>query len=291
MDNKTYQRLVREADEYNEKYVADVVTPLYELFKFKPIRCNEKSRQILGEDLVIRIRDEEDSIVRTVVDEKADISRQLNAAYRPNKNNPDKASTFCQEVERRNYGGYRQTGWFHPECRMKARNSHYMFIWLNFDKDKPDKTGKLVKINQIELCLVSHRKLVEMLNEDENFNYETSLDEYIAYLQDALAHGEYQEKDIHKLHNFKCKNMHVTYSSSLYEKPINIVVYKNALRQVADFGMAFEMEGSNRQEQAKTIRCTVFNKQYPRAIYNRDFLPVADFFALKKQTIALRKAS
>ncbi len=227
---------VRQADEFNEAYLRPILDQIYDHLGYKVVRYSDKNLQYRGLDATLK----KDG-VSIKVDEKFDTTRTLHIYDHDMGPERDTATTFCMELNRLQRNGVRANGWFHPEVREDALNTHYIFGWSNNDKDTPARNGKLTKVKQIEVCLISHDAIVNII---ENA-YNGSVD-YDGIIKAALTQARGQEDEQVSLE--RVGDTHVVYSGKLKEKPVNIIIKKSALRQAAEWSWAFNCEGEGGNE-------------------------------------------
>ena len=240
----------READEFNERYMQPIMDQVYGLLGYKTERVEDKERQIRGADVILT-----NANGQIIVDEKCDNTRQLyvyDTDMVPRGGSFDSACTFAMEMSRRFRDGRIANGWIHPSERARALNGHFAFIWTNHVKDKVDakgnytRDGKLTQISQVEVCIIGYdaiRRIIE--NHSDNFSY----DDEIAKVYEGVK-GRENELVRFDSHG----DTRMVYSGFLFEKPINCVISKKALRANADMAYAFNFEGDHGNEKAVSVR-------------------------------------
>lgn len=215
----------------------------------------DKEGQIKGRDITVTYQGK-----TYVVDEKADTVRQLRlGASNYDKSIRDAACTFCRELS---FMQYRENGivlaiprriwgWGEESRRKEALNTHFMLIWLNFDKD--DK-GIITKIHATEVALISDEAWVKIVKEAfPDFTGEEISDMAIALVPDDAD----PEKSCRiQILNYGNRDVHITVSRQLPEKPVNLVTSKFSLRQNAIFAYAFQLEGELGKEKILLWRPT-----------------------------------
>ena len=257
----------READEYNEAYMKPILEQIYNLCGFDVRYVNDKRLQCRGEDVLLTHRKTGQTFV---VDEKCDTNRQLNAnLHIPTYEPRDSATTFALELSAVNQDGVRRPGWFHPESRKNALNTHFALVWINCEKDKPTRAGKIQRVKQVEFCLISYDALKSLVESDANFSYDTVISDTLQKIQ-----GKENEK---VRFQSQSNNMYVFYSGQLKEKPINYIIPKDVIRDNALMGFAFNLEGENGTERLSSVRRTHFTKKHSSKQYKRDFVPIANY--------------
>lgn len=251
----------RSADIYNEKYVQPVMDKIYELLGWSVVeRVNDLDRQKRGADVILRIPNISGETVVLTMDEKLDSKRRLNADFFQFKEpieNRDKASTFCQELHMLNQGGHWQNGWFHPSVHANALNQYFVYIWINGEKDTDftNKRGKLQKLTEIEVSVVSHSDLVERLQQDPSFEYTpAAMDALIKKIKDNVVDMNKDQR--FNDNGFKYQETYPYYSGFLAEKPINLIVGKKVLRDISVCSYAFRLTGDNGNEELASFRRT-----------------------------------
>ena len=255
----------READDYNEAYVQKILKQVYEFLGYKAEFNNDVNTQVLGKDVTLsKVRNNKKIVI--VADEKCDTSRRLDANLHP-KN--DQCSTFALELSFYNKTGKKQMGWFHPSKRKSCVNDTYIFAWTNGEKDVEGRHGKFVKINQIEVCMVQKKALAKQIEQIEGFDYDE-----IQKMVDEGVVGKEKTKVVFP--GFKSHpKVHIVYSGQLErERPVNCVVPKDFIRDLAQVGLAFNLTGENGNETITSVRRTHFDKQHPRSTWEKDFVPI-----------------
>ena len=222
----------------------------------------DKEGQIKGRDITVTYQGK-----TYVVDEKADTVRQLNIGKSNYDKIRDAACTFCRELS---FMQYRENGvvlaiprriwgWGEEGRRKEALNTHFMLIWLNFDKD--DK-GIITKIHATEVALISDEAWVQIVKEAfPDFTGEEISDMAIALIPDDADPNKPCRIQIL---DYGSKDAHITVSLQLPEKPVNIVTSKYSLRQRAIFAYAFQLEGELGKEKIVLWRPT---KKLPNMPY------------------------
>ena len=258
----------READEYNEAYMKPILEQIYNLCGFDVRYVNDKRLQCRGEDVLLTHKKTGEMLI---VDEKCDTNRQLNAnLHIPSYEPRDGTTTFALELSGINQDGVRRNGWFHPENRKNALNTHFAFIWINCIKDKQARGGKIQKVKQVEVCLISYAALKSLVESDKNFSYDKLISNTLDYIKG-------REDENIRFEPQNSENMYVFYSGKLKEKPINYIVPKNVLREHAYMGFAFNLEGENGKERLVSVRRTHFTKKHSSKQFKRDFVPISNY--------------
>ena len=191
----------RSADIYNEKYIQPVMDKIYNLMGWRVVeRVDDNLRQYRGADVILAIPSDTGTPVVLTMDEKLDSKRRLNSDFfhfKEDAEHKDKASTFCQELHMCNQAKHWQNGWFHPAVHAQALNQYYVYIWINGEKDTEftNKRGKLQKLTEIEVSVVSHDALVKRLEEDPNFQYTAgAMDALIQKIKDNVTDWNKDER-------------------------------------------------------------------------------------------------
>ena len=251
----------RNADIYNEKYVQPVMDKIYQLMGWRIVeRVEDNMRQYKGADVVLEIPTASGSPIVLTMDEKLDSKRRLNSdffQFKEDFDNRDKASTFCQELHMCNQAKHWQNGWFHPAVHAKALNQYYVYIWINGEKDTDftNKRGKLQKLTEIEVAVVSHDELVQRLEEDPEFEYTAeAMDALIQKIKDNVA--DWNKDERFNREGFAFQEFYPYYSGYLKERPINLIIKKKTIRDVAACAYAFKLSGENGEEEITSFRRT-----------------------------------
>lgn len=251
----------RTADIYNEKYVQPVMDKIYSLLGWTVMeRVEDNLRQYRGADVVLKVPVGNGVSFILTMDEKLDSKRRLNSNffhYKEIKENRDKASTFCQELHMYNQAKQWQNGWFHPEVHAKALNQYYVYIWINGEKDTAftNKHGRLEKLTEVEIAVVSHEALVERLCKDPKFEYTAeAMDALIARIKDNVY--DWEDDIRFNSPDFAYDETYPYYSGKLKERPINLIIRKKILREISVCAYAFKLTGSKGTEEVTSYRRT-----------------------------------
>lgn len=259
---KTNVSEFRAADIYNEKYIQPVMDKIYGLLGWTVLeRVEDNLRQYRGADVVLKVPVGNGVSYILTMDEKLDSKRRLNSNFfhfkEPNKEDRDATSTFCQELHMYNQAKQWQNGWFHPEIHAKALNQYYVYVWINGEKDTPfdDKNGRLEKLTEIEVAVVSHDDLVERLSQDPKFIYTPeAMDKLIANIKENVY--DWNKDKRFNSPEYSYQEAYPYYSGYLKERPINLIVPKKVLRDVSICSYAFKLTGKNGAEEITSYRRT-----------------------------------
>lgn len=215
-----------------------IMDTIYKLLGFDILRCSEKDYQVKGLDVTLFNMGK-----GMYCDEKCDMTRQL--ALPEHAGEPchdDGTPTFAVEISFINRAGHRMDGWFNPAVHKEAVNNYYCFIWTNHDKDVDDRSGKLTKVKSLELCIISYDNIAKIISDDFSPEF---CDDIVYKVLDGVEKS-HKENDKYRLNVNSM--VHVVYSGYLYEKPINFVIKKSALRRNALLSIGFEMSGEGSKE-------------------------------------------
>lgn len=137
-----------------------------------------------------------------------------------------KLNTFCLELSALNKLGKEFMGWF---LDPKKENDSYIFVWL--DKARSSKLVAPGDIYRAEMALVSRIKLIELL-------FSRGLTEQRVY---EIMKGFREDKNFgteygpHKNRYVIQNGIKFTFSPSLKEKPINLLIGREDLKSIADY--------------------------------------------------------
>lgn len=251
----------RSTDIYNEKYIQPVMDKIYNLMGWRVVeRVDDNLRQYRGADVILEIPSDTGTPVVLTMDEKLDSKRRLNSDFfhfKEDDEHKDKASTFCQELHMCNQAKHWQNGWFHPAVHAQALNQYYVYIWINGEKDTEftNKRGKLQKLTEIEVSVVSHDALVKRLEEDPNFQYTAgAMDALIQKIKDNVI--DWNKDERFNRAGFAFQDFYPYYSGYLKERPINLIVKKKTIRDVSVCSYAFKLSGEGGNEEITSYRRT-----------------------------------
>lgn len=203
MEKNVNEMSVREYDEHCEKVMAQFLDEHF----YKKIgytwreRVTDRERQVKGLDVILK----RDGKVYNI-DEKAAI-RYTNGL-----------NTFALELSFLNRKGNRVDGWLIDE---KKINDYFVFVWINKIE------GELIKnvdsFKEVEVALVSKEKIMIYL-------------ESLGWDVDKLLIKDERIRDgiDDNLGDIKKNGCKFSYSERLFEKPINILLPKQAYIKIAD---------------------------------------------------------
>lgn len=195
----------RQRDSNVEKEIADF---LDEFFYPKTTsfasRFEEKEDQLKGKDILIKTS----KTGRIIVDEKA-------ATHYINKDIP----TFAFELSFCRYNGERVKGWLFDKSK---ETEYYLVMWIEAETDKTWLL-KAKDIKRIKAVLLNRQDLIDYL-EQEGFDY----DETKQKEQEILRKGQSG-----RLYKYDHRYVSYFYTTRLDEKPINLVVKRIKLEQLA----------------------------------------------------------
>ena len=203
MEKNVNEMSVREYDEHCEKVMAQFLDEHF----YKKIgytwreRVTDRERQVKGLDVILK----RDGKVYNI-DEKAAI-RYTNGL-----------NTFALELSFLNRKGNRVDGWLIDE---KKVNDYFVFVWIN--KIEGELIENVDSFKEVEVALVSKEKIMIYL-------------ESLGWDVDKLLIKDERIRDgiDDNFGNIKENGCKFSYSERLFEKPINILLPKQAYIKIAD---------------------------------------------------------
>ena len=203
MEKNVNEMSVREYDEHCEKVMAQFLDEHF----YKKIgytwreRVTDRERQVKGLDVILK---REGKVYN--IDEKAAI-RYTNGL-----------NTFALELSFLNRKGNRVDGWLIDE---KKINDHFVFVWIN--KIEGELIENVDSFKEVEVALVSKEKIMIYL-------------ESLGWDVDKLLIKDERIRDgiDDNLGDIKKNGCKFSYSERLFEKPINILLPKQAYIKIAD---------------------------------------------------------
>lgn len=203
MEKNVNEMSVREYDEHCEKVMAQFLDEHF----YKKIgytwreRVTDRERQVKGLDVILK----RDGKVYNI-DEKAAI-RYTNGL-----------KTFALELSFLNRKGNRVDGWLIDE---KKINDYFVFVWIN--KIEGELIENVESFKEVEVALVSKEKIMIYL-------------ESLGWDVDKLLIKDERIRDgiDDNLGDIKKNGCKFSYSERLFEKPINILLPKQAYIKIAD---------------------------------------------------------
>lgn len=203
MEKNVNEMSVREYDEHCEKVMAQFLDEHF----YKKIgytwreRVTDRERQVKGLDVILK----RDGKVYNI-DEKAAI-RYTNGL-----------NTFALELSFLNRKGNRVDGWLIDE---KKINDYFVFVWIN--KIEGELIENVDSFKEVEVALVSKEKIMIYL-------------ESLGWDVDKLLIKDERIRDgiDDNLGDIKKNGCKFSYSERLFEKPINILLPKQAYIKIAD---------------------------------------------------------
>lgn len=203
MEKNVNKMSVREYDEHCEKVMAQFLDEHF----YKKIgytwreRVTDRERQVKGLDVILK----RDGKVYNI-DEKAAI-RYTNGL-----------KTFALELSFLNRKGNRVDGWLIDE---KKVNDYFVFVWIN--KIEGELIENVDSFKEVEVALVSKEKIMIYL-------------ESLGWDVDKLLIKDERIRDgiDDNLGDIKKNGCKFSYSERLFEKPINILLPKQAYIKIAD---------------------------------------------------------
>lgn len=167
------------------------------------IRITDKKLQVKGVDTIFNLNEKQ-----YICDEKV-------AAHYINKN----LQTFAFELSFINRSNDVQDGWLIDKNKL---NNSYLLCWL--DKAVSDNPVSVDEIQESEIVLVTRESILTYLNSIHWDNNKLKL----------KAHSIRYGKDT-KFGNILENGVKFSFSEKLVEKPINIILSREILRQIADY--------------------------------------------------------
>ena len=203
MEKNVNEMSVREYDEHCEKVMAQFLDEHF----YKKIgytwreRVTDRERQVKGLDVILK----RDGKVYNI-DEKAAI-RYTNGL-----------KTFALELSFLNRKGNRVDGWLIDE---KKVNDYFVFVWIN--KIEGELIEKVDSFKEVEVALVSKEKIMIYL---ESLGWDV---DKLLIKDERIRDGI--DDNLGDIRKNGCK---FSYSERLFEKPINILLPKQAYIKIAD---------------------------------------------------------
>ena len=203
MEKNVNEMSVREYDEHCEKVMAQFLDEYF----YKNIgytwreRVTDRERQVKGLDVILK----RDGKVYNI-DEKAAI-RYTNGL-----------NTFALELSFLNRKGNRVDGWLIDE---KKVNDYFVFVWIN--KIEGELIENVDSFKEIEVALVSKEKIMIYL---ESLGWDV---DKLLIKDERIRDGI--DDNLGDIRKNGCK---FSYSERLFEKPINILLPKQAYIKIAD---------------------------------------------------------
>lgn len=203
MEKNVNEMSVREYDEHCEKVMAQFLDEHF----YKNIgytwreRVTDRERQVKGLDVILK----RDGKVYNI-DEKAAI-RYTNGL-----------NTFALELSFLNRKGNRVDGWLIDE---KKANDYFVFVWIN--KIEGELIENVDSFKEVEVALVSKEKIMIYL---ESLGWDV---DKLLIKDERIRDGI--DDNLGDIRKNGCK---FSYSERLFEKPINILLPKQAYIKIAD---------------------------------------------------------
>lgn len=203
MEKNVNEMSVREYDEHCEKVMAQFLDEHF----YKKIgytwreRVTDRERQVKGLDVILK----RDGKVYNI-DEKAAI-RYTNGL-----------NTFALELSFLNRKGNRVDGWLIDE---KKVNDYFVFVWIN--KIEGEHIENVDSFKEVEVALVSKEKIMIYL---ESLGWDV---DKLLIKDERIRDGI--DDNLGDIRKNGCK---FSYSERLFEKPINILLPKQAYIKIAD---------------------------------------------------------
>ena len=203
MEKKVDEMSVREYDEHCEKVMAQFLDEHF----YKKIgytwreRVTDRERQVKGLDVILK---RDDKVYN--IDEKAAI-RYTNGL-----------NTFALELSFLNRKGNRVDGWLIDE---KKINDYFVFVWIN--KIEGELIENVDSFKEVEVALVSKEKIMIYL---ESLGWDV---DKLLIKDERIRDGI--DDNMGDIRKNGCK---FSYSERLFEKPINILLPKQAYIKIAD---------------------------------------------------------
>lgn len=198
---RTYDQVVsnRKSDNTQEDFVNSFIEKYFfnKLFGTDYERVYDKKRQCDGIDFIVN-------------DNNADVKAQSSKRY---INNP--RDTFLLEIISYDRNGNNMTGWFINE---NLKTDYYIFVWIpTADVDISGKLSSSESIQCAEIMIVDKQNLKSYVN---SFVTDSAMVETANMMRNTSIHRINVSKEIH-----------FTYTDTLFEKPVNLIVSKNILKR------------------------------------------------------------
>ena len=203
MEKNVNEMSVREYDEHCEKVMALFLDEHF----YKKIgytwreRVTDRERQVKGLDVILKRDGKVYNIDEKMENVSADIKRR-----------------FALELSFLNRKGNRVDGWLIDE---KKVNDYFVFVWIN--KIESELIENVDSFKEVEVALVSKEKIMIYL-------------ESLGWDVDKLLIKDERIRDgiDDNLGDIKKNGCKFSYSERLFEKPINILLPKQAYIKIAD---------------------------------------------------------
>jgi hypothetical protein len=193
----------KEAESVVADFLDQYLYPKLNIHRFQKI--TDLDQQHRGMDVVFTANNQ-----TYIVDEKAQLH------YNP------PLPTFAFEVKYKKDGQWKQ-GWLFDQTK---KTEYYLFVWPKRD-DVDLKELEVKHIKTTEVMLISRKQLLHYLNDSFQINEQT-VDKEVNEIISANQFG--------RLHTIHPDSTHYYfYTQRLAETPINIVIQKNTIKQLALF--------------------------------------------------------
>ena len=194
---------LRKSDSAAEVEIAQFLDmEFYPKYATDKIRCNNADEQMMGLDVIF----DYGGIKAMKVDEKT-------AAHYVNKDLP----TFAFEVNFLRTNGELTDGWFFDQNKV---TDYYLLVWAWATKDKGFSSADITKL---DVLIINRQKIIDML---AGYN--------LTHIEAANTATELRRKDeFGAFQKFADKPFYFFYSPQLAEKPVNIIIKKSMLLQLA----------------------------------------------------------
>jgi hypothetical protein len=165
-------------------------------------RFTNKEDQLKGKDVEFSLGD----LKNIIIDEKAQI-------YYVNKNIP----TFAFEINFLRVGGILTRGWLFDESK---ETEYYLLIWITAEKDRNFNATDITKLD----CLLVKREAILVFLIIQGLT-----NEFVNKISSEIREKEIPGKQQERVYD----SCYFYYSPHLAEKPINIVIRKEKLKELA----------------------------------------------------------
>lgn len=190
--------------EFLDKYLYEKLQ-IQEFIRNTPHQRNHMEKQYKGIDVTFKFEGS-----HYIVDEKATLQY------------PNGIPTFAFELRYKKNGQWRP-GWFYDDTK---ETKHYLLAWPIRDDVKLSYL-KLDDIRKVEVMLISRKDLRDYLFDNFRVNQDG-----IQVEVDKIIKANHFGK-LHQIHPFS--NHYYYYTEYLAETPINLVIQKNKLKELAIF--------------------------------------------------------
>ena len=206
------KKTIREVDEHRSKIASEFLDEKFFKDKENFERIYNFKEQIEGIDVKFSLGD-----TYYLCDEKASV-RHYNREKGP-------LDTFSMELSLIDRGNHLHDGWLVDKTKT---NNSFLFIWI--DKVDGDEINTIDNIEELEIALVRKENIIGFL-ESKGLTVDKLIEESTRIRKEhTIGFGKYYfEGDL------KNNGYEYCLSRSLREKPINILIHREKLKEMSDF--------------------------------------------------------